>query len=117
MRAAFDIDGSIDAAPKQFASLMQALKAAGHWVTVLTGSPVDPIPDTIWQEKANYLNELGCGECWDDLVVVSAPFDVSKAAWLADNDVDTLIDNDKGNCKAAVAAGVPLVLCPWASRE
>ena len=120
MRVAFDIDNTIDATPKQMQSMMSALKSAGHDVVILTGSDEFPLTQSTWDDKAHYLNTLGCGTCWDSMVVLShanGDTEDSKAKWCADNSVDVLIDNSKENAKAATAAGVPLVLVPWASRS
>lgn len=121
MRVAVDIDGTIDAAPRQLQSIMSALRACGHTIIVVTGSQQAPVTETDWSQKANYLNQLGCGACWDELVVLANPSGADlpdmKSQWLADNQVDVFIDNNVANCKAATAAGIPLVLCPWASKE
>ena len=121
MNIAFDLDNTIDATPKQMQSLMSALMAAGHHIVVLTGTD-DPVVDPIdWQAKADYLNSIGCGQCWNELVVQShaEPLDgpTVKAQYCRQHDVDVLIDNSKDNARAATAAGVPLVLVPWASRS
>ena len=122
MNVAFDLDNTIDAAPKQIQSLMSALMAAGHNIVVLTGTDSPIVTQDEWQAKADYLNSLGCGQCWNQLVVQSHagpndPGPVLKASWCRDNDVDVLIDNSKDNARAATAFGVPLVLVPWASRS
>jgi len=120
MKIAVDLDNCIDATPKQMQSIMSALMAAGHSVTVLTGSSVSPLTEADWQDKANYLTSLGCGSCWDNLVILAHSVDGIadvKAKWLADNGYDVLIDNSKDNARAATAAGVNLVLVPWASRS
>jgi hypothetical protein len=120
MQVAFDLDNTIDAAPKQMQSLMAALKATGHEVSVVTGSNSMPVTQEDWQEKCNYLNMLGCGACWDKLIVLShANGDIPsiKAKWCDDNGVDMLIDNSKENARAATAIGIPMVLVPWATRS
>jgi len=119
MKVAVDVDGTIDANPAQMRSIMSALMAAGQYVVILTGTGDGTATQTDWQNKVNYLNSLGCGECWNELVVVSHTDDDLpdiKAKWCAANGVDVLIDNDKDNAKAATASGIPLVLVPWASR-
>ena len=119
MRIAVDIDGTIDANPDEMRSIMGSLMAAGHTVTVLTGTSDEVATETDWQNKYDYLKSLGCGAVWDTLCVVGhevGDLDAQKAKWCAENGIDVLIDNDKGNAKAAIAAGVPLVLVPWASR-
>ena len=120
MRVAVDIDGTINAAPGEFLALMTALKASGVMVTVLTGSADDPVTQKDFDEKVQFLTGLGCGECWYDMTVLGATGDdlsAAKAKWCDENSVDVLIDNNKDNAKAAVAAGVKLVLVPWATRE
>ena len=120
MWIAVDIDGTVDSAPSEMESIMSALKACGHRVTILTGTQMDQATAQDFTDKANFLNALGCGQCWDDLTVLASPDgDVAplKAQWLASNGVDVLIDNDKQNARAASAAGVKLVLVPWASRQ
>src|ERR1035438_1065511 len=116
----FDIDGTLDCAPRQFQAMMAALQAAGHGVYVITGTPNDPVTQQDWQEKANYLNSLGCNN-YDVLVVLSASDKDTiadrKAQWLVANKADCLIDNDEANCQAASAAGIPCVITPWASRQ
>ena len=119
MRIAVDIDGTIDANPDEMRSIMGSLMAAGHHVIVLTGTSDRVATQVDWDDKFDYLRSLGCGAVWDQLVVVphgkGEVADV-KAQWCKDNGVDVMIDNDKGNAKAAIDAGVPLVLVPWASR-
>jgi HK97 family phage prohead protease len=122
VKIAIDIDGTIDAAPRPLQSVMSALKANGHTVVVLTGTQNgDPTPED-FEQKANYLNSLGCGSaCYDQLEILNGTKhqDLAelKGKWCKDNGVDILIDNDKDNAKAASADGVPLVLVPWASRQ
>ena len=100
--------------------MMAAFKAAGFAVIILTGTSAKTPPEQIWQEKAQYLSSLGCGNCWDEMVVIATPTSSTegfKAKWCIDNEVDVLIDNSKDNAKEATEAGVPLVLVPWATRK
>lgn len=120
MKFAFDLDNTIDAAPHEMQTLMSVIKASGHWVAVVTGTASDAATQDVWQAKANYLNSLGCGACWNSMTVLThtnGDLPTIKAQWLVDNGFDVLIDNDKDNAKAATAAGIPLVLVPWASRS
>ena len=117
---AMDIDGSIAAAPQQMQELASSLMAAGHRVSVVTGTGDDTVTQQEWDAKANYLNSLGMGQSYGTLTVisnsVSGGLPAAKAQWCVDNGVDCLIDNSKENAKAAVDAGVDLVMVPWASR-
>jgi hypothetical protein len=121
MHVAFDLDGVIDAYPRQMQTLMSALLAAGHTVTVLTGNGAK-IPGTEdYQEKQNFLNSLGCGACYDFLVVLNNTTGAStaqeKAEWCENNHVDMLIDNTKDNADAANNVDGLCALVPWATRE
>lgn len=115
MLVALDLDGTIDADPAVFGSLMQALHAAGHRVVILTGGSAKKVGKDEVQAKCGYLNELGVGHCWDEIVVFGDPPHEAKAAWCAKHAVDLLIDNSTKTAKAA--AGVCTVLVPWASKE
>jgi hypothetical protein len=59
MKVAIDVDGCIDAAPRELQSLCSALIAAGHEVDVVTGNSDSPVTAQDRQEKLNYLNSLG----------------------------------------------------------
>ena len=120
MKVAVDLDNTIDATPKEMQSLMTALMAAGHVVVVLTGTAEDVVTQEVWNDKNQYLNTLGCSTCWNQLTVIASPDGSgsdAKAKWCDEHGVDILIDNSKENARAATAAGVPLVLVPWASRS
>jgi hypothetical protein len=119
MRIAVDLDGTIDANPEEMRSIMGSLMASGHYVVVLTGVGSDAPTQEEWQEKRNYLRSLGCGSVWNELVIVShndKDLSDKKAQWCTENKISVMIENNKDNAKAAVDAGVPLVLVPWASR-
>ena len=119
MKIAVDLDNTIDANPLQLHTIMQSLKAAGHYVAVVTGTGDSIVTQQEWQRKCDYLTSLGCSSCWNELVVIAhpnAPVEEVKAKYLKDNGYDALIDNSKDNAKEATKAGVPLVLVPWASR-
>jgi len=120
MKFAFDLDNTIDATPHEMQTLMSVIKASGHWVEVITGTGDTEPRQEDWQNKVNYLNNIGCGQCWNSLTIISHPNGGTaeiKAKWLVDNGFDVLVDNSKDNAKAATAAGVALTLVPWASRS
>lgn len=116
MQIAVDIDGTVDAAPHQFERLLSALRAAGHYVIMLSGSGNHPPSGNSYKTKCNYLSGLGLAECWDELVIVTGDVAQLKAQWCQDNNIHVLIDNSKSNAEAASKAGVALVLVPWATR-
>ena len=112
MLAAFDIDGTLDADPPSFLTIMQALRACGQRVAILTGcGGEEPTPEDI-AEKTDYLAKLGFSEAYDQLVVLGNPTDELKAEWLKDNGADVLFDNSKKNAKASPV----LTLVPWKTR-
>lgn len=121
MIVAFDLDGCIDAYPREMQSLMQSLRAAGHHVEVVTGVESSEATETTLEEKATYLASLGCGECYDRLVVVaydptSLEVAANKVAYLQSIGCHTLVDNTKANAQAATEAGI-LALVPWGARQ
>lgn len=115
MLVAIDVDGTIDADPSTFLSLMQSLRAAGHKVAVLTGcsTPGKPTPADI-AAKTQYLTSLGVGNAYDILKVVGDPTAEKKAKWCRKHNVALLIDNNVDN--ARMASDYCTVLLPWSTR-
>ncbi len=111
---AFDINGTIDANPVLYESLMSALMAAGHDVVVLTGCSEPTPTQADVAEKAHLLNTLGVGHCYKTLVVFGDPPHKAKAKWCKKNGVDMLIDNSVKN--AQLAAKYCTVLLPFATK-
>lgn len=115
MLVAADVDGSVDSDPATFGSLLAALRAAGHHVAILTGSSTAHPTAQDCADKVAYLKALGCGACWDTLVVFPNPPAVAKAQWCRANGVALLLDNDLANAKAA--APYTTVLVPFNSAD
>ena len=119
MLVAVDIDGCADAYPREFQSIMSALRAAGHTVYVVTGSQGPTVTQADLDEKATYLSSLGLGESYDVLTVIGNPDgDIAdkKVQYLQSVGAHALFDNSVPNLKAATKAGI-LALCPWGSKE
>lgn len=95
------------------ASLMNALRAAGHNVVILTGSSEKKPTQADWDNKAGYLKSLGMAGAWDKLVVFGDPPHKAKAKWVAKHNVDLLLDNSAEN--AELSAKYCTVLVPWNS--
>ena len=115
MLAAFDLDGCIDAFPREMQTIMSSLKSNGHRVVVVTGTADDSASQEVFDEKTAYLLKLGCGECYDQLIVVAHPtknISDMKADVLESIGADVLFDNRKKNAKEAPC----LALVPWQSR-
>lgn len=113
---AIDIDGTISADPSAFCDLMCALKAGGNIVCILTGTGKGGPSGATMQSKLDYLQSVGVTKCWDNIALVTGDIPMQKALWCQQHNVDVVIDNDKDNAKALIAAGIPLVLVPWATR-
>jgi len=112
-----DIDQTISADPPALCDLMCALKADGNRVYIVSGNSPNSVSGNTWQEKCDYLNKVGVTQCWDQLVVVSGDIPAQKALWCQEHGIDVAIDNSIPNAKAMIAAGTPLVLVPWATRQ
>lgn len=115
MLVGIDIDGTIDAFPSEFQSLMQSIRASGNDVVILTGCSSEQVTQEDITAKKEYLTSLGVGDCYDSLVVFASPPAEKKAEWIKENGVDVLIDNSKQNAKAAM--DYCLVLVPWQTRK
>ncbi len=117
-----DLNGSIDAAPGQFGPLLRALREAGNVVSIVSGvahdTPDDP--EEAFAFKVKQLEGLDCGDCWDDMTVMSIKdgpdLAAAKALWCKTNGAAVAIDNNRANAEAIMAAGIPLVLVPWETR-
>ena len=114
MLVGLDVDGTVDSDPALYLALMQALRCAGHRVVILTGCSREKVEQQDIADKETYLTSLGVGEAYDELVVFADPPSEAKAEWLEAHHADLLVDNDKGNAKAA--AGACPVLVPWQTR-
>jgi hypothetical protein len=110
---AIDLDGVLDEDPAMFASMMTALRAAGHKVSVVTGCSSKKPSQTDIDEKSQLLSTLGMGHAYDQLVVIGDPPHKAKAKWCKQNKVDALIDNDVQNANRA--SKYCTVLVPWNS--
>lgn len=115
MLVACDVDGVLDADPVNMASLLAALRAAGHRVAILTGASTDQPTEQDVEKKRSYLSELGMGSCWDTLVVFPSPPHKPKAKWCAKNHVDLCFDNSAKNAERA--SKYCTVLVPWNSID
>lgn len=119
MLCLLDLDGTLDAYPAELQAMMQALRAGGHQVHLVTGVTADEPTPELLDAKQAYANSLGLGACFDRLVLVSSPDgDVSaqKAHYAATVGADIAIDNNTDNVTAYAAVGVPLALLTWQTR-
>ena len=102
IQIALDVDGTIDAFPVIFQSLMSAFMAAGHHVFVITGVDATKVTKTDIANKTAYLTGLGCGKgTYTTLIVLPQPHDTNKAKVIKEEKIELLFDNSKANCKAA----------------
>lgn len=116
MNIACDIDGVISSAPELMQDIMSGLRNQGHYVSVISACEKDPSPSgNTWQSKCDFLSKVSF-TAWDELVTVSGDIPKLKAQFCKDRNVQLFCDNNKDNAKAAVKAGIPLVLVPWETR-
>ena len=108
-----DIDGTADVDPQVMQSLMSALMAAGHQVIILTGCSSKEPTQQDFDEKAQYLESIGLGDCWDEMVVFGDPPHKAKSKWVKKNGVDLLFENSASNAKLA-SKYCPVFVC-WNS--
>ena len=113
MRIAWDIDGTLDEDPAVMASMMNALRAAGHNNVILTGASDKKPTQDDFDKKVGYLKSLGMGAAWDHMVVFGDPPHKAKAKYCKKHGVDLLVDNSAEN--AELAADSCTVLVPWNS--
>lgn len=107
----FDIDGTITAAPKQFAALTHALHAAGHEVAILTGTMDTEVSVTHNIRRTRQLEELGIH--YDYLEIVHAPHHVqAKADFCKRYGVVMMFEDSPEYAKAINEAGTLCVLMP-----
>lgn len=111
MHLAFDLDGTLDLDAPSMASLLNAVRAAGHRVSVLTGASTPNPTQRDVDEKIDYLRSLGMAHSWDHLAVFPDPPHRAKAKWIKHNSVDLYFDNDATN--AEYASRYCAVLLPW----
>ena len=107
MLICIDLDQTIGAAPDFYRTLMQGFKAQGCEVHVLTGTPGPASQEELDAKKAQ-LDALGCGGCYDKLVIVSGPeknVADEKVSYMTHVGATALVDNLKKNVKAARKAG------------
>lgn len=121
MHVGVDLDNTLDTAAPQMQSLLAALRAAGHVVSVITGCSEGVPTAGVIKAKAEYLESLGFGDLWDWLIVIGDPPHERKAEICAHGlkgksgngpgPVDVMIDNSLHN--ARLCAKYSLVLVPW----
>ncbi len=102
MKIALDIDGTISEHPEFFAVLSTALRAAGHFVLVLTYRDLGSF-------EATKAQVVGWGVDFDELVI--APTLEGKGQLCATHGVDLFFD-DQDECIAAVPESVLVCKVP-----
>ena len=105
---AVDLNDTISAYPEEMRTLMEAYRAAGHEVHVLSGWEAESADQEALAEKTQQLKDLGCADCYDKLVVVADPKnDVAeqKVNYMRHVGATTLVDNSRRNGKKARKAG------------
>ncbi len=111
MKVGLDLNGTVDEDPATFQSLMSSLRAAGHQVVILTGCSAPKPTKADKREKKQLLEEIGCGHCYDKIVLFGDPPHKAKAKWIRKHHVDLYIDNSVAN--AQLAAPYTTVFLAW----
>jgi uncharacterized HAD superfamily protein len=110
MIVCIDLDGTITAAPDFFAAEMFGLRLMGFEVHVLSGAENGIATPADKDLKRQLRHSLGVmkGVHYDKLAVINGPHDKipkNKVRYMQQVGATHLIDNRKGNCKAAAKAG------------
>jgi hypothetical protein len=114
---AFDVDGVLDAFPRQMGTLIAALTASARHVYLITGIDAETVTKADIEAKQNFITSLGLApEAYYELIVIPQPHAENKLKAIEANDVGVLIDNSKENVKTAVQGGC-LALLLWNSKE
>lgn len=114
---AFDIDGTIDAFPREMNTIIAALTAAAHHVYIISGLDAPEVTPVDVEAKRDYLISLGLApECYYQLIIIPEPHAENKLKAIQDNDIGVLFDNNRENIKVAAKGGC-LALLLWNSRE
>jgi hypothetical protein len=98
-----------------FQSLLAALMAAGHQVVILTGCSDKQPTEKDLDEKMEYMEAIGCGSCYDKMVVFGDPPHRPKARWIKKHHLDFYVDNSVMNCQAA--AKYTTVFLAWNAKS
>lgn len=116
MNFAFDIDGTITAAPEAYQSIMSALMKAGHTVHVLTGTGDAEVTEV---HELNRIVQLrACGldfaSHFDYLHIVTSPGNVGqKVQYCLDNNIEFVFEDSEAYTNAMRAAGITVVTHPF----
>ena len=103
-----DLDGTISVDPEFFRAEMLGLRQRGHQVHVVSGMEHGKATPADVAAKRQELAKLGMSGSYDRLVVVDGPHSKipkHKVAYMKKVGATHLVDNRKGNCRAAVKAG------------
>jgi hypothetical protein len=108
MIVCYDLDGTITADPKFYRAEMDGHRSAGHEVHVLSAHEEGPATNAHLLAKSSLLHDLGLGNSYDKLAVVDGPHKAiprNKVAYMRSVGATHLVDNRKGNVRAAAKAG------------
>lgn len=103
-----DLDGTISADPEFFRAEMLGLRQRGHQVHVLSGVEHGNATAADVAAKRRELAQLGMADSYDQIAVVDGPHSKipkHKVAYMRRVGATHLVDNRKGNCRAAIKAG------------
>lgn len=108
MIVCIDYDGTISADPEFYRAEMTGLRSRGHQVHVLSAVEHGLATAADKARVRKGLLALDMADCYDALAVVNGPhkkIPAHKVAYMRHVGATHLVDNRKGNVKAAVKAG------------
>lgn len=103
-----DFDGTISADPEFFRAEMAGLRSRGHQVHVLSAAQHGNATPADLDRLKKRLAALGFAGHYDAVAMVDGPHKAipkHKVAYMRKVHATHLVDNRKGNCRAAVKAG------------
>lgn len=112
MKLAIDIHGTITENPKRFSALAKAVTEDGGEVYIIHAVKVEDVKASDYEDAEKMLDEVGFDGPWDVLYCAPSPHAPSKASYCVAHGINLLIDNNKDNVKAALAAGIPAIRWP-----
>lgn len=101
MKFAFDLDGTITAAPEAFKAIMESLMNEGHEVIVLTGQTREVLLED-HEARFKQLAHYGITpDYFTDIIIAGPPDWVKfKADYCRDNEVALMFENDPAYSQA-----------------
>ncbi len=112
MHVGIDIDHTITRNPKILAKFAKNVKRQDGTVSIVHGIDDDQATGADYETAKQKLHDAGFDGLFDNIYCAPPPHATTKAAYCAAQGVDLMVDNNKDNCKAVSALGVPAIRWP-----